>query len=312
MSTRCPCFFLPGCRETIDPTDSASAPHPGAPDRSPPTPARPPAGPPLCTPPPRPRAPAAPPPARRPLTERPGPAGREVGLLRQPPPPPARPSVRPSAGGRTCGLGADRVPSARSSRRGARGGRLHSRLGPHARPPRAGRPRDARCAPHPRSPPHPSTHTHTRHGGPARGGGARRASTRGCGLGLGRGSAHVRAPRAGPRGPRGPVDLERGQGLGAEEGPGVTGASPRRMGLTLGPQREGAQPRNPRRGREGASGGQRRAKSSGPRPGRPTPKAVGEGAPGRRTRTVPRVGAWQGWVPGLGLDCQVLWTPQSQ
>lgn len=52
------------------------------------------------------------------------------------------------------------------------------------------------------------------------------------------------------------------------------------MGLTLGPQREGAQQRIPTRGREGASGGQRRAKSTGPRQGRPTPKIVGEGAPG--------------------------------
>lgn len=77
-------------------------------------------------------------------------------------PPPyraARPGGRSDSSGGPrppwpCGLGADRVPSTRSSRRAARGGRLHSRLGPHARPARAGRPRDARCAP-------------PRHGGPA-------------------------------------------------------------------------------------------------------------------------------------------------
>lgn len=81
------------CRETIDPTDKASAPHPGAPDRSPPPP---PAGPPLCTP-PRPRAPAA---ARHPHAAPlpSGSAGREVGLLRRPPPPVAvRARRRPCA-----------------------------------------------------------------------------------------------------------------------------------------------------------------------------------------------------------------------
>lgn len=58
------------------------------------------------------------------------------------------------------------------------------------------------------------------------------------------------------------------------------------------------------REREGASGGQRRAKSTGPRQGRPTPKTVdvrGLWAKGKACTP----GVWQMWVPGL-----MMWNPQ--
>lgn len=93
--------------------------------------------------------------------------------------------------------------------------------------------------------------------------------------GPGGGFAHVQSPRR-PLG-RGGVGVPRGERPRGRGSPGVTGASPRLMGLTRGPRREGSPAaKSQEREREGASGGRPRAQSPARRAAAPPP-AVGEG-----------------------------------
>lgn len=161
MSTRCPCFFLPGCRETIDPTDSASAPHPGAPDRSPPTPARPPARGSAfvhaAAASPRSRRPAArtPPPYRAARPRRAG--GRTPPAA--PPLPPVRPSVRPPPRGRAGSAPTVCPPPARHGAARAAAACTRASAPTRVLPARGG-PGTRAALPTP-APPHTPAHTHT-------------------------------------------------------------------------------------------------------------------------------------------------------
>lgn len=132
------------------------------------------------------------------------PSGRAAGGEGRPPPPtpPRRPPPAVAALPRT---GPGRPPPARSSPRSAEGGRLHARPGPHARPARAGRLREARCASH-----RHCGRTDERAGG---GPGAPALHARpawGAGASRGRAVAHVQPPAPGP-----------------VAGPGVRGDRPR-------------------------------------------------------------------------------------
>jgi hypothetical protein len=172
--TRMPLLFLPVCRgNNRSRRGSSLPPHPGAPGPQS-TPTRPRVR--LCA---RRRVPALPPPRHPHAAPLPsGPGGRSDSFGALPPRPPV--TVRGSAP-TVC------PPPARHG--AARAAAACTRASaPHARLARAGRPRDARCAP-----PTPTPHLHPSHGGPAWGPDAQ-AGTLACGLG----SGTPLGPRAGP------------------------------------------------------------------------------------------------------------------
>lgn len=285
-------FFRPTCQETIDPTDHASAPPPTAPSHSPPPP-------PACNSafvrPDLSLARSARPnssPREQPPPYRAGAAAGGEGRAAALPPPPRRPRP-PVAAARL--RAARSVPSTRSSRRragGGGGGRFPSRRGPHARPARGGRPPGgARRCPTPWRGRPTRSHPLGPDGPPGRGLRPRA----------------VPAPAVWPRGSRGVTGVRpRGGGR-----PGVTGASPRPLGLTLGPQREGARQPNPRRGSEREPLAAKRGRRARPaaRPPHPRRWARGRGH-GLRSRGLPAgasvrrergSGAARGWSPSRSL-----------